>query len=93
MQSDRAKTIGDFNALYAIVSMRHSGPTDTGFGRQKKWNGVTAGQCRNYVRFIQNNEVSAFLDMRRSEMVFSRGCAQKLGALLSQINIPAQPQK
>ncbi len=94
MQAQLAQTIADFNALYAIVAMRHTGPTETNFGRQKKWNSVTAGQCRKHVRFIHNDDVSAFFDTRRRQMVFSRGCPEKLRALLSkQLNTPAQPQK
>jgi len=76
--------INDFNALFTLVCSHHTGPIIVDFGRQMRWDSITAGQCTQHVKFIQTDGINAFLDSRTHKIIFSEGTAEKLHDVLEE---------
>lgn len=74
--------VKDFHMLFNLVCTNHRGPVIVDFGRQLQWEGIVAGQCTNYVQFIQARGLNASLDLRTNKLVFSEGNAEGLKELL-----------
>jgi hypothetical protein len=78
------KVIRDFNALFTLICAKHTGPVVLGFGRQRVWGDLIAGQCSKNVQYIQAEGINAFLDIRNNKLFFSKGSEETLQELLSQ---------
>ena len=86
----RPEVVKDFHMLFNLVCTNHTGPVIVDFGRQLQWDGIIAGQCTNYVQFLQARGLNAALDLRTNKIVFSEGNAEFLKELLDQAQAKEQ---
>ena len=82
MSTGLPKVINDFHALFMLVCWRNSGPIMVDTGKQKSWEGVTAGKCSSTVQFLQTEGINAFLDTRDHTVLFSKGSPEMLESTL-----------